>query len=326
MTIPYLITSSTISLILENRSYIIDLSHPNFHLIKDALRLSEWSKLKALVDIPRAIVRASRGAFQVTDDAITYNGQVVHNLVCDRILQFLKEDIDFKPLLAFLDRVSSNPSKRSVDELYRFLEHKNLPVDGEGFFYAYKTVRSDFKDKHSGKFDNSVGSVLSMPRNGVDDDARHACSYGFHVGSIEYVRGFAACYGQEGGDHILIVKVDPADVVSVPYDCDCQKVRVTRYEVVGLFEGVLPETTYRTERASLKWDNEAPDDRDWDDPDWDEDEPWDEDSEGNFDEEDNLEPEIVHGEVRDEGRCYTCSRLLFPEEDFQCSACLEIPF
>ena len=64
------------------------------------------------------------------------------------------------------------------------------------------------------------------------------------MGSLEYVRSFASCYGIPGGDNIIIVKVDPAHVVSVPYDCNCQKVRVERYEVVELFTGELPETVY----------------------------------------------------------------------------------
>lgn len=36
-----------------------------------------------------------------------------------------------------------------------------------------------------------------------------------HVGSLEYVRGFASGYGSEGGDRIVIVEFDPADAVSV---------------------------------------------------------------------------------------------------------------
>jgi hypothetical protein len=62
-----------------------------------------------------------------------------------------------------------------------------------------------------------------------------------HVGSLEYVRGFACGYGTEGGDRIVIVKVNPADVVSVPYDCQNQKVRTCKYEVLREYTGPLPE-------------------------------------------------------------------------------------
>lgn len=62
-----------------------------------------------------------------------------------------------------------------------------------------------------------------------------------HVGSLEYVRGFACGYGEEGGDRIIIVKTNPADVVSVPHDCEYQKVRTAKYTVVSEYTGPLPD-------------------------------------------------------------------------------------
>ena len=87
---------------------------------------------------------------------------------------------------------------------------------------------------HSGKFDNTPGRVHEMKRNDVDDDARVACSNGFHVGSLEYATGF--------GPKCVIVEVDPADVVSVPFDCDGQKMRVSKYRVVCDYKGALNGT------------------------------------------------------------------------------------
>ena len=36
----------------------------------------------------------------------------------------------------------------------------------------------------------------------------------------------------------MIVKIDPADVVSVPNDCECQKLRTCKYVVVSLHETI----------------------------------------------------------------------------------------
>ena len=36
----------------------------------------------------------------------------------------------------------------------------------------------------------------------------------------------------------MVVEIDPADVVSVPNDCDCQKLRTAKYKVVGHYETV----------------------------------------------------------------------------------------
>lgn len=38
----------------------------------------------------------------------------------------------------------------------------------------------------------------------------------------------------------MLVKIDPADVVSVPHDCECQKLRTCRYEVVSELEERKP--------------------------------------------------------------------------------------
>ncbi len=34
------------------------------------------------------------------------------------------------------------------------------------------------------------------------------------------------------------VEIDPSDVVSVPLDCDCQKLRTAKYKVVALHETI----------------------------------------------------------------------------------------
>ena len=39
----------------------------------------------------------------------------------------------------------------------------------------------------------------------------------------------------------MVVEIDPADVVSVPNDCDCQKLRTSKYKVVAHFEKKLEE-------------------------------------------------------------------------------------
>ena len=108
-----------------------------------------------------------------------------------------------------------------------------MPLTPEGNFLAYKGVTSDFKDCYSRKFDNSVGQTLSMIRNSVCDDANVGCSNGFHAGSYEYAKSYAS-----NGGNLMIVEIDPSDVVSVPHDCDCQKLRTASYKVVGHMESI----------------------------------------------------------------------------------------
>lgn len=52
------------------------------------------------------------------------------------------------------------------------------------------------------------------------------------------MKSYAGCVGP-GCSRIVLVEVDPADIVSVPYDCSCGKVRCSTYKVVAEYQGEL---------------------------------------------------------------------------------------
>jgi hypothetical protein len=161
------------------------------------------------------------------------------------------------PIFKFITKLNLNPSSRAVNELYTFLEHKFLPLTNNGNFLAYKALRSNFTDVHTGRFDNSVGNVLEMPRNKVDDNKDNGCSYGFHAGTLEYARGFRPCEGK-----LVLVEINPADVVSIPTDCECQKLRTCKYMVVQEYEVPLEDLAYES-RYTTDYDDDV--DREWED-------------------------------------------------------------
>lgn len=141
-----------------------------------------------------------------------------------RVLWMVEEGIDPNPVLRFYRNLERNPSFKSRRDLLRFLDSNRLPLTADGFFMAYKRVTEDFKDLHTGTLDNSVGRFVSMDRSEVDDDSNNTCSAGLHVCSLSYLKSFS-------GARLIAVKVNPADVVSVPKDYDNSKMRVCKYEV-----------------------------------------------------------------------------------------------
>jgi hypothetical protein len=236
------VNENTITCVIGGNVHTIQRDHPEAGQILRALN-DDWApeEVLALFDKIKAMAAYMRGSVEVRGNAVYCGGEPIHNVVAERILEFMGDDLPYQPLVKFLDCIQNNPSRWSVEQLYTFLEHKNLPITPDGKFLAYKAIRNNWTDKYSGSFKNTVGSTLSMKRNKVDDDPDRHCSYGFHVGSLEYVEGFAYGYGNPGGDRIVIVEVDPADVVSVPRDCNCQKVRTCKYTVVAEYTGPLPE-------------------------------------------------------------------------------------
>jgi hypothetical protein len=231
--VPYILTDNSLTVVLDGSPHTMSIDSPNFNLAKQALVDERWEDLAGLFDMGQAIQDYADGNIRVENNTVYYKDEEVHNHVVDRLLNFMRNDLPFKPLVRFLEKLMDNPSRRATDELYRFLEHKNMPLTPDGNFLAYKGVNSDFTDFYSGKFSNKVGEVLEMSRNTVCDDANIGCSYGFHAGSHQYAQGYAS-----NGGNLMIVEINPADVVSVPHDCDCQKLRTAKYKVVAHHETI----------------------------------------------------------------------------------------
>jgi hypothetical protein len=124
--------------------------------------------------------------------------------------------------------VYANPFTQARDELYQWMERANMPIDQDGYFLAYKVVNSDYMDRHSRTFRNQIGDTPTMHRINCDNTSRNLCSSGLHFCSADYLPSF----GVHEGDHVMIIRINPADVVSIPKN-ETAKGRTWTYEVVG---------------------------------------------------------------------------------------------
>ena len=244
MSVPFMWVDGNLTVILKNKAHQVIPDHTNYKLILEALPTATEDELLELVDIEKAVATFSQGQVTIVNGKVMFEGEEIHGSISKRILEFMSKGLPFEPLVKFLENLMENPSMQSQQELYDFLEHENLPVTEDGCFLAYKAVRSDFKDKWRGTFDNSVGQVCEMRRAKVDDNRKVGCSQGLHAGALNYVANYGSV---DAGDNIVIVKINPQDVVSVPSDCDCEKLRTCKYEVVGLYQGELPKPLYKAE-------------------------------------------------------------------------------
>ena len=244
MSVPFMWVDGNLTVILKNKAHQVLPEHTNYKMILEALPTANEDELLDLVDLEKAVANFSDGLVEVKNGKVLFEGEEVHGSISQRILEFMKKGLPFQPLVNFLNNLMNNPSMQSQKELYDFLEHEHLPITEDGHFLAYKAVRSDYMDKYKGVFDNHVGNVCEMRRAKVDDNRSVGCSNGLHAGALNYV----ASYGSvESNDRIVIVKINPADVVSVPSDCNCEKLRTCRYEVVGEYQGELLKPLYKSE-------------------------------------------------------------------------------
>lgn len=244
MSVPFMWVDGNLTVILKNKAHQVIPDHTNYKLILEALPTATEDELLELVDIEKAVASFSDGQVSIVNGKVMFEGEEVHGSISKRIIEFMSKGLPFQPLVKFLENLMENPSMQSQQELYDFLEHENLPITEDGCFLAYKAVSKDFKDKWRGTFDNSVGQVCEMRRAKVDDNRNQGCSAGLHAGALNYVANYGSV---DAGDNIVIVKINPEDVVSVPSDCNCEKLRTCKYEVVGLYQGELPKPLYKAE-------------------------------------------------------------------------------
>jgi len=250
--------SGFITVVLDGERHSINAGNGLFSKALEAYKVNDWDTFVGCVnpEIRLKSLYASYEGIEVKDGNLYVFGDAVHSTLATRVLSFLEAGLDCVYLFKFILKLNLNPSKRAVDELYTFLEHRVLPITDNGNFLAYKAVREDYTDKHSGKFLNTVDSVLEMPRNKVDDDKNVGCSYGFHAGTVEYAKEFMGYQG-----HLMLVEINPADVVSIPTDCQFQKLRTCRYKVVSEYEVDLTDPLYAS-----RFETDQDDDVDlWDD-------------------------------------------------------------
>ena len=290
MAVPFMFVDGNLTLVLNNQSYQVLPDHINYKLILESLPTATAEELLEVVDVQKAVAVFSDGLVEIKNGQVLYEGEEVHGSISKRILEFMSKGLPFQPLVNFLNNIMENPSMQSQKELYDFLEHEHLPITEDGHFLAYKAVRSDFKDKYRGVFDNNVGQVCTMQRAKVDDDRGRGCSNGLHAGALNYVAGYGSL---ENGDRIVIVKINPKDVVSVPSESNCEKLRTCRYEVVGEYEGELLKPLYKANFSEDDYEDDEDDYlNDYDESYWDQFDDEDEDEDDlDSDDEDEMDDE-----------------------------------
>lgn len=230
-----IINSTGATIIIGAESFAIRKDHVSYPSILEELNGDrDPDKLRSLLDIKTSISTLTEGKVEVKDDKIYVNGEEVNTGLSRRILGFVRDNQNglAKPLIAFLENLMNNPSRRAVQGLYEWLEKSNLPITEDGCFIAWKIVGPDFMSLYNGnnaeKFDNSPGKTVQVARNQVDEDPDKTCSYGLHFCSD----GYLPSYGRAEGNKVVMVKVNPADVVAFPRDYNTAKGRCCKYEVL----------------------------------------------------------------------------------------------
>lgn len=265
MSYPYILQGSNVVVVIGSNSHTFNKSHILYQKIVDAIKESNWDRVKELIDPRKVIINYGSGNIAIKGDKLFWKGEEFHNSITRRMVEMFQEGFSIEPLVLFMENLMQNPSYRAVNELYGFLEKNTLPITPDGHFLAYKKVEDTYLDVHSKTVPNKPSylftdeekatmpilggrkkevtvdiennvTVVSMDRNRVNDDKNQTCSEGLHFCSKEYLGSF-------GGNRIMILKINPRDVVSIPTDYNHSKGRACRYEVISEL-GVDPDEAF----------------------------------------------------------------------------------
>lgn len=240
----YIINSNGIVLFIDNKPLKFERGSVQYAKILEKFDLPEAEQDAAIREvIQKTSPNAEKNGFKISPNTVSYLGEELPQSLADKVRAIHEEGLPLSLFEKFWQNLQLNPSSSSVRELYEFLAYKELPLTEDGCFLAYKGLDKEFwsisgnketkvikgQVNPQGNIFNGVGEKIEVRRWDVDDNRSNHCSFGLHVGSLDYARGFAR-------GTVVVVKINPKDVVSVPNDCNCQKCRVSAYEVVSIFE------------------------------------------------------------------------------------------
>lgn len=236
---------NTIVLVLDGETINLqEKQHPElFAKVDKMVKANDISALEAqFASIKKRVENYTKGVFTVVNGKVMLKGNNVPmpKAIVKKLLELEKGGDDFMPLLRFWRKLKENPSTNSREQLYSFMMANKMSITEQGDIVFEKGVKrkhgglpDQLVDVYTGRVDHSIGMIVEMPRNKVNDDPQQTCSHGIHCAPPEYVRDFY------GSGVIIECIVNPKDVVSVPVDYNNRKVRVCRLQVMG-FAGKTP--------------------------------------------------------------------------------------
>lgn len=240
----YIINNAGIVLFIDNKQIKVEKNNLKYAKVMETFNLPKEDQENAVKEIVFQSNKkddAEKKGFVITDSEVRYKNQKLPDVLADKIRSIYDQGLPVDIFEKFWENLNLNPSSSSVNELYDFLQYKELPITEDGMFLAYKGVDEKYWSIHgnpntvvitgqvnsSGKIFNGIGEVIEVQRRDVDDNRDNHCSFGLHCGQIDYSKSF--------GQKVVVVKVNPKDVVSVPKDYNCQKLRCCKYEVIADF-------------------------------------------------------------------------------------------
>lgn len=241
MPIPYTLGETSFSFFLNGKQHTLASDHPQIdEIITLVVNDEPAERIYELINVKQYVTVVSFGDVIIdSDDNVRFKGDIVPEYLAKRIIQhahFGKALV--APLIKFAEKLMKNPTLDVREDLYKWLDNGKMPIFADGDFMAYKLVSSEYKPLYNrGNYgqDQSVGQIVEQPRNTCNQNRNATCASGLHFCSYDYLPVFQN-YNSGKGARVIVLKINPADVVAIPTDYNLSKGRTCRFEVIGEIE------------------------------------------------------------------------------------------
>lgn len=232
----YFKTKDKISVVLANGS-ICEWSSSNsqFSKINKMVEAEDWIEIENFIQADKNIIGSEKlvlndkGNLEVTTKKkkIEVDKDNRFTKLCSLIKENGTTDADLKPVIPFLKKVAENTFIDATKEIYDYCKNMDFEITKDGNILAFKVVNSSMKAKYDNETEYKLGKYTEVEN--FDTDRNTHCSRGLHFCARGYLNSYA-----EPNDVVLILEIDPRDIVSIPTDCDFKKGRCRKCKVVRI--------------------------------------------------------------------------------------------
>ena len=252
MKIPFIITEKSLTMVMPSNSERINVlrTDKGFGKIEEHLKSnSDHSEklIRSLLSLKDSISTMSKGRLSMDDDGkINIKDKKIPEDLRSYVDNLEKNNYNTEPLENFIKKVMQIPDSytdasgvsrdnpwadQTRQSLFRFLRKHGYTICNDGDFLAEKVVKDDYGSHHVGKTGRvfyNLNTYVEMPRYLCNHNPAETCSSGLHVCADTYQWGTYNGSINHGTDKVLLMKINPKDVVSIPNDYDESKMRVCK--------------------------------------------------------------------------------------------------
>lgn len=239
--------TGSISVLIDGENHVAISDHASYDLIVQGALAGDGSIVDLFkpADMIEEKFRPLTDRISVRNSRVYFDNDEQDNSLTQQLVRYLQEgddetestETDWLGLVAFYDKIQTNPDQHSRTHLYEWLQnYGEFTITLGGDLICYKGVNDDLSSVQSGQaivngepVEGNIpylpGSLIEMPRSEVRHSPSQACATGLHVATPNFANGW--------GSKQISVLVNPRDVVSVPTaDHSAEKMRVCRFKVI----------------------------------------------------------------------------------------------